>query len=72
MKQSPKPKISLTMPLKKDLKKLQLALQEVESTNPTNWFGKIFKKFKITNLNMLISKTKSKLQDLKNQKQYNK
>ena len=33
MKQSPKPKISLTMPLKKDLKKLQLALQEVESTN---------------------------------------
>ena len=60
------------MPLKKDLKKLQLALQEVESTNPINWFGKLFKKFKIANLNVLISKTKSKLQDLKNQKQYNK
>lgn len=60
------------MPLKKDLKKLQLALQQVESTNPTNWFDKLFKKFKIANLNVLISKTKSKLQDLKNQKQYNK
>ena len=72
MKQSPKPKISLTMPLKKDLKKLQLALKEVESSNPTSWFGKLFKKIKITNLNVLISKTKSKLQDLKNQKQYNK
>lgn len=72
MKQSPKPKISLTMPLKKDLKNLELALKELESTNPTNWFGKLFKKIKITNLNVLISKTKSKLQDLKNQKQYHK
>lgn len=72
MKQSNKPKISLTMPLKKDLKKLELALKEVELSNPTNWFGKLFKKMKITNLNMLILKTKSKLQDLKNQKQYNK
>jgi hypothetical protein len=60
------------MPLKKDLKNLQLALKDLELSNPTNWFGKLFKKFKITNLNMLISKTKSKLQDLKNQKQYNK
>ena len=57
------------MPLKKDLKNLQLALKKVESTNPTNWFGKLFKKIKITNLNVLISKTKSKLQDLKIQKQ---
>ena len=72
MKQLPKPKILLTMPLKKDLKNLQLALKDLELSNPTNWFGKLFKKFKITNLNMLISKTKSKLQDLKNQKQYNK
>ena len=32
------------MPLKKDLKNLQLALKKVESTNPTNWFGKLFKK----------------------------
>lgn len=70
MKQSPKPKISLTMPLKKDLKNLQLALKELESSNPTNWFGKLFKKIKITNLNVLISKTKSKLQDLKIQKQH--
>ena len=68
MKQSPEPKISLTMPLKKDLKNLQLALKELESSNPTNWFGKLFKKIKITNLNVLISKTKSKLEDLKNQK----
>lgn len=60
------------MPLKKDLKKLELALKEVELSTPTNWFGKLFKKMKITNLNMLILKTKSKLQDLKNQKQYNK
>ena len=60
------------MPLKKDLKKFQLTLKEIESSNPTNWFGKLFKKMKITNLNMLILKTKSKLQDLKNQKQYNK
>ena len=60
------------MPLKKDLKNLQLALKELESSNPTNWFGKLFKKIKITNLNLLISKTKSKLEDLKNQKQYNK
>ena len=60
------------MPLKKELKKFQLALKEVESSNPTNWFGKLFKKIKITNLNVLISKTKSKLEDLKNQKQYNK
>jgi len=58
------------MPLKKDLKNLQLALQEVESSNPTNWFGKLFKKIKITNLNVLISKTKLKLQDLKIQKQH--
>lgn len=58
------------MPLKKDLKNLQLALKEVESSNPTNWFGKLFKKIKITNLNVLISKTKSKLQDLKIQKQH--
>ena len=72
MKQSPKPKISLTMPLKKDLKNLQLALKELELSNPTNWFGKLFKKIKITNLNVLISKTKSKLQDLKIQKKYNK
>ena len=72
MKQSNKPKISLTMPLKKDLKTFQLTLKEIESSNPTNWFGKLFKKMKITNLNMLILKTKSKLQDLKNQKQYNK
>lgn len=68
MKQSPEPKISLTMPLKKDLKNLQLALKELESSNPTNWFGKLFKKIKITNLNVLISKTKSKLEDLKNKK----
>jgi hypothetical protein len=60
------------MPLKKELKKFQLALKEVESSNPTNWFGRLFKKFKIANLNMLILKTKSKLQDLKIQKQYNK
>jgi hypothetical protein len=60
------------MPLKKDLKKMELALKQVESTNPTNWFGKLFKKFKIANLNMLILETKSKLQDLKIQKQYNK
>lgn len=60
------------MPLKKDLKKLELALQQVESTNPTNWFGKLFKKLKIVNLNMLILKTKSKLQDLKNKKYDNK
>lgn len=72
MKQSTKPRISLTMPLKKDLKKLELALQQVESTNPTNWFGKLFKKLKIVNLNMLILKTKSKLQDLKNKKYDNK
>ena len=56
------------MPLKKDLKNLQLALKELESSNPTNWFGKLFKKIKIINLNVLISKTKSKLEDLKNQK----
>lgn len=60
------------MPLKKDLKNLQLALKELESSNPTNWFGKLFKKIKIFNLNVLISETKLKLQDLKNQKQYNK
>lgn len=72
MKQSPKPKISLTMPLKKDLKNLQLALKELELSNPTNWVGKLFKKIKITNLNVLISKTKLKLQDLKIQKKYNK
>ena len=60
------------MPLKKDLKNLQLALKKVESSNPTNWFGKLFKKIKITNLNLLILKIKSKLQDLKIQKQYNK
>jgi len=60
------------MPLKKDLKKLELALKEVELSNPTNRVGKLFKKMKITNLNMLISKIKLKLQDLKIQKQYNK
>jgi hypothetical protein len=30
MKQLPKPKILLTMPLKKDLKNLQLALKDLE------------------------------------------
>jgi hypothetical protein len=60
------------MPLKKDLKKLELALKQVESSNPNNLVGKLFKKIKITNLNLLISKIKLKLQDLKIQKQHNK
>lgn len=60
------------MPLKKDLKKLKLALNVLESKPATNWFAKLIKKIKIDGIKKLILRIELKLQDLKIQKQYNK
>jgi hypothetical protein len=60
------------MPLKKDLKKLKLALKELEAKPASNFFAKLIKKIKISGLEKLILRIELKLQDLKIQKQYNK
>ena len=60
------------MPLKKDLKKLKLALKELEAKPASNLFAKLIKKIKISGLEKLILRIELKLQDLKIQKQYNK
>jgi hypothetical protein len=60
------------MPLKKDLKKLKLALKELEAKPTSNLFAKLIKKIKISGLEKLILRIELKLQDLKIQKQYNK
>jgi hypothetical protein len=60
------------MPLKKDLKKLKLALKESQAKLASNFFAKLIKKIKISGLEKLILRIELKLQDLKIQKQYNK
>jgi hypothetical protein len=60
------------MPLKKDLKKLKLALKELQAKPVSNFFAKLIKKIKISGLEKLILRIELKLQDLKIQKQYNK